>query len=113
MACAPSTTALRPEPQTLLMVSAEVWSGMPAARAACRAGAWPTPAVSTQPMMVSFTSSARSPARFTASRITCAPSCGAVRPASAPWNFPIAVRQALAMTTSVMGEGSRGSWGGL
>ena len=36
-------TAFRPEPQTLLIVSAATWSGSPPLSAACRAGFWPAP----------------------------------------------------------------------
>jgi len=43
-------TARIAQPQTLPTVTAPVESGQPAARAACRAGACPTPAVSTLPM---------------------------------------------------------------
>ena len=43
MPCCASITALRPEPHTLLMVSAATWSARPPLSAACRAGAWPTP----------------------------------------------------------------------
>ena len=39
IACAASMTALRPDPQTLLMVSAATVGGRPAWSAACRAGA--------------------------------------------------------------------------
>ena len=52
MSCA-SIVAFMPEPQTLLMVVAPVASGNLAPRAACRAGAWPCPAGSTQPMNTS------------------------------------------------------------
>ena len=44
IAWAASMTALRPEPHTLLIVTAAMVSGKPALRAACRAGFWPTPA---------------------------------------------------------------------
>src|SRR5438445_23257 len=46
---AASWMALRPEPQTLLMVRAEVDEGRPPRSAAWRVGAWPSPAVSTLP----------------------------------------------------------------
>ena len=49
IALAPNTTAFSPEPHTLLMVTAPTAGGIPAAIAACRAGAWPIPAGSTQP----------------------------------------------------------------
>ena len=45
--------AFMPEPHILLMVVQPVASGSPAPRAAWRAGAWPCPAGSTQPMMTS------------------------------------------------------------
>ena len=40
-----------PEAQTLFTVSAEVVWGMPLPMPACLAGAWPTPAPRTLPMM--------------------------------------------------------------
>ena len=54
--CAASATARRPEPQTWLMPNAVLASGRPAARAAWRAGFWPSPAVSTWPRITSSTS---------------------------------------------------------
>ena len=48
---AASAMASRPDRHTLLMVSAGTVMGMPAATAACRAGIWPAPAVSTCPMI--------------------------------------------------------------
>ena len=38
------------DPQTLFTVVAPTEGGMPAPIEACRAGAWPRPALSTQPM---------------------------------------------------------------
>ena len=58
MSCA-SMVAFMPEPQTLLTVVAPVASGSLAPRAACRAGAWPCPAGSTQPMKTSSIRSGR------------------------------------------------------
>ena len=49
MPCAASMTAFNPEPQTLLMVSAATSLLRPPPSAACRAGAWPTPADNTLP----------------------------------------------------------------
>ena len=49
-ASAPMITVCMPEPQTLLTVLACTESGRPAFSAAWRAGDWPTPAGSTQPM---------------------------------------------------------------
>ena len=50
-------TARIPEPQTLLIVTAATLGGIPAARAAWRAGAWPTPPWSTLPRITSSTRS--------------------------------------------------------
>src|SRR3712207_8101622 len=47
-ACEAIITALRPDPQTLLTVTADTPNGMPPLRAACRAGFCPTPACMTQ-----------------------------------------------------------------
>src|SRR5580765_6284680 len=95
-----SITAFKPDPQTLLMVSAATCSGSPPRRAAWRAGFWPSPAGTTLPMMHSSTMSASMPARRTASATTSAPSCGAVKVLSAPRNLPVGVRTALTMTDS-------------
>ena len=97
MACAPSMAALRPEPQTLLMVIAGTMSGNPARIAACRAGFWPTAAVSTCPMITSDTCSGFTPARFSTSLMTSAPSSDAGVFASVPPNLPIGVRVAPTM----------------
>src|SRR5262249_27118920 len=51
-------------------------------------------------MMHSSTTDGSTPARRTASATTSAPSCGAVKPFSAPRNRPVAVRTALTMTAS-------------
>ena len=69
MSCA-SMVAFMPEPQTLLIVVAPVASGSLAPRAACRAGAWPCPAGSTQPMNTSSMRSGVSFARSTAAPMT-------------------------------------------
>src|SRR5262245_27024006 len=102
MPCAASITAFRPEPQTLLIMSAPTLGGRPARMAACRAGAWPTPAERTLPMMTSSTWSGARPARATASFTTIAPSCGAVKPLRLPRNLPVGVRTAERMTASRM-----------
>ena len=70
-----SIVAFMPEPQTLLMVVAPVASGSPAPRAACRAGAWPCPAGSTQPMNTSSIRSGDDHGPLDAAPITWAPSC--------------------------------------
>src|SRR6185369_3389578 len=102
MDCAPSIAALRPEPQTLLMVIAGTMSGSPAQIAAWRAGFWPTAAVSTCPMITSETWSGDTPARSSAFLMMCAPSFVAGTPASEPPNLPIAERAAPTMTMSSM-----------
>src|SRR5258706_3080191 len=93
-----SIAAFMPEPHILLTVVQPVPSGSPAPSDAWRAGAWPCPAGSTQPMMTSVTSSAPILARSTAARIAAAPSSGAAKPFSSPWKAPIGVRAAETMT---------------
>src|SRR5438552_3316673 len=83
MSCA-SMVAFIPEPQTLLMVVAPVASGSLAPRAACRAGAWPCPAGSTQPMNTSSTRSGDNLARSSAAPITWEPSLSALQEAGSP-----------------------------
>ena len=56
-----SITAFMPEPHILLSVVAGTASGRPAAKPACRAGAWPWPAGSTQPIRSSSTSAGGRP----------------------------------------------------
>src|SRR5688572_14997309 len=90
--------AFIPDPHILLTVVQPAASGRPAPRDAWRAGAWPWPAGSTQPMITSWISSGRSFARSTAARIAAAPSSGAAKPFSSPWNAPIGVRAAETMT---------------
>ena len=90
--------AFNPEPQTLFTVTADTVFGKPPYKAACRAGFCPSPAWITQPMITSSTSSGFTPARFTASRTTIAPSSVALNPFSAPRNFPTGVRTALMIT---------------
>src|SRR5437762_2595447 len=97
MSCA-SIAAFIPEPHILLTVVQPVPSGSPAPSEAWRAGAWPWPAGSTQPMSTSCTSSAPILARSTAARMAAAPSSGAVKLFSSPWNAPIGVRAAETMT---------------
>ena len=53
ISAAASMIALRPDPQTRLIVVALVVSGRPARSAAWRAGAWPAPACSTWPIRTS------------------------------------------------------------
>ncbi len=98
MACAASATALSPEPQTLLMVSALTLGGTPPWMAACRAGFWPSPACTTFPMTTSSISSGSRPLRSSTARTTTAPRRGAGRSARPPWKRPIGVRTASTMT---------------
>ncbi len=58
-----SMVAFIPEPHILLIVVQPVVKGKPAPSAAWRAGAWPRPAGSTQPMI---TSSIASPGKLAA-----------------------------------------------
>src|SRR5690348_8899370 len=97
----PSITAFMPEPQTLLMVVHGAEVGMSAAIAAWRAGAWPSPAGRTQPMISSSTWSAATPACAIAPAIAAAPSVGVGTPVNWPRKEPIAVRLAPTMTISV------------
>src|SRR5215472_11069460 len=97
-ACAASPTALRPEPQTLLMAIAETRESRPPRSAAWRAGFWPSPAWTSLPMMASSTCLGSRPARLTDSVTTLAPNSGAERGESPPINLPIGVRTALRMT---------------
>ena len=59
-------TVFMPEPHILLTVVQGTDCGSPAPIEAWRAGAWPCPAGSTQPISTSLTSSASMPARETA-----------------------------------------------
>ncbi len=88
MPCVATMTVFRPDPHTLLIVVAATWSDRPPPRAACRAGAWPTPADTTLPMRHSSTLAGSMPARRTASRMTIAPSWGAVNSFNAPEELP-------------------------
>src|SRR5262244_2676967 len=100
IACAASATAFNPEPQTLLTVMAPTSGGSPPKIAAWRAGFCPSPAETTLPMMHSSTCLGSRLARFTASRTTIAPSCGALKEDKLPWNFPTGVRHPEMITTS-------------
>ena len=99
---APSITAFRPEPHTLLMVVALTPSGSPPLSAAWRAGAWPAPAWMTWPMITSSTRSGAMPERSTAARMAVAPRSVAGTVERPPPNLPIGVRAADRMKTSVM-----------
>ncbi|GAB1413536.1 hypothetical protein MASR1M97_22720 [Candidatus Desulfobacillus denitrificans] len=90
--------ARMPEPHILFTVVQPAPSGRPAPREAWRAGAWPWPAGSTQPMITSSTCSGLRPARSTAARMALAPSWAQVSEAKSPWKPPIGVRAAETMT---------------
>src|SRR5712671_4827288 len=102
-------TAFKPDPQTLLMVSAATSGRRPPPSAACRAGFCPSPADTTLPMMTSSTLDGARPARSHAARMTRLPSCGAVKGFNVPWNFPMGVRTALRITGCFIGASAR--WG--
>src|SRR5471030_88658 len=93
-----SIAAFIPEPHILLMVVQPVARVRPAPSDAWRAGAWPKPAGSTQPMMTSSTCSGLILARSTAARIAAAPSSVAANCFSSPWNAPRGVRAAETIT---------------
>src|SRR5690242_11940428 len=94
-----SITAFIPEPQTLLMVVQGRDLGRPAPRDAWRAGAWPSPAGSTQPMITSESCSFCTPASATAASMAAEPSWVALTFENWPWKEPMAVRRAETMTT--------------
>src|SRR5271170_972166 len=90
--------AFIPEPHILLIVVQPAPSGRPAPSDAWRAGACPCPAGRTQPMRISSTLSAPTPARSTAAEIARAPRAGAVTSLRSPRKPPIGVRAAPTMT---------------
>src|SRR6185436_17976148 len=104
MPCAAIITAFRPEPQTLFTVTAETAGNKPPPKAAWRAGFWPRPAWITQPMITSSTSSGATPARFTLSRTTMAPSSVAANDFNEPRNLPTGVLTALMITASLISD---------
>ena len=79
-----SIAAFMAEPHILLTVVQPAASGRPAPSDAWRAGAWPWPAGSTQPMMTSSTCSGLIPARSTAARMAAAPSSAAANCFNSP-----------------------------
>ncbi len=92
--------AFNPEPQTLFTVLALTVAGTPLRIPAWRAGACPSPAWTTLPMMTSSMSSGLIPARSTAAFTAIAPNWVAGTPLKVPWNFPIGVRAAERITAS-------------
>jgi hypothetical protein len=93
-----SIVAFIAEPHILLIVVQPASQGMPAPWAAWRAGAWPWPAGSTQPMMTSSTSVRLAPDPASAPRTATAPSAGAATSFRLPCRPPIGVRAAPVMT---------------
>ena len=83
MSCARIAASIA-EPHILFTVVQGTDCGRPAFSAACRAGACPCPAGSTQPMITWSTASGFRPARSTAARIATAPSSLAASDAKSP-----------------------------
>src|ERR1700722_1241446 len=102
IACAARCVALSPLPQTLPIVMPGTLSGRPARFSACRAGFWPTPAVSTCPKITSEICSGCSWDRTSSARMIWAPKSAAGTLPMAPLNLPTADRTAAVMTTSFM-----------
>src|SRR4051794_752955 len=100
ISAAASMIDFRPEPQTRLIVVAEVVSASPPASAAWRAGAWPAPPCRTWPLRTSSSGGPSGrPERSSAARIATPPSVVAGTSASPPANLPIGVRAALTRKT--------------
>src|SRR5262245_52682232 len=95
------STARIDDAHTLLIVSAGVSFGRPAAIAAWRAGAWPVPPWSTCPMTTYCGSCASIPTRSSAARTAIAPSPAAGHAASPPPSLPNGVRTAATITLRV------------
>src|SRR3954469_4785673 len=98
------STARIEDAQTLLIVSAGVSLGRPAAIAACRAGAWPAPACNTWPMITYCGSCGSRPIRSSAPRRAIAPSSGASWRARPPPSLPKGVRTAETITDRDIGK---------
>jgi hypothetical protein len=73
-------------------------SGTPPFIAACRAGAWPTPPLTTLPMMTSSMSPASMPARSTAARIAMPPQLRRAQRREPAQKRPMGVRAPLTIT---------------
>ncbi len=100
--CAASATERRPEPHSWLTLKAVFSSGMPAPRAAWRAGPMPSPAARIWPRISSSTSAGETPARWKAPcTATMASSCAGSE-LSVPLKLPTGVRAADAITMSSM-----------
>ena len=92
-------TVFMPEPQTLLTVDDAVDSNSPPPSTAWRAGAWPTPAGNTQPIIASVMSSALRPDCATAALMAMEASCGELSDSNCPFMLPMGVRFAATITT--------------
>ncbi len=88
------------EPHILLIVSAGISAGIPALRAACRAGCCPIPACKTLPIITSSTISASTPVCSNVPLIAIAPRSTAGVLNNTPLNLPCAVRTPPTITTS-------------
>src|ERR1700722_10597088 len=90
-----------PLAQTLLTVVASELVFIPAPRATCRAGDWPTPACTTLPKYISSATCGLSLACSNACFRATIPSWGAVNVLRDPFNEPIGVRLAATITASL------------
>src|SRR5690606_13477682 len=95
-------TACMPEPHILLMVVQPELSGIPEALEAWRAGAWPSPPGSTQPMITSWMSAGVRPARSMAAFMATAPRSGERTELREPIIPPMGVRAEPAITMSLL-----------
>ena len=97
MSCA-SMVANRPEPHILDSVTAPVPCPSPPLNPACRAGAWPCPAIRQLPNTTWSMRAGSTPARATAAWMAAPPKSCAASDANTPWNAPMGVRAADRMT---------------
>src|SRR5712691_5208948 len=104
MSFAAYITDLRPDPHTLLTVTAPAETGMPAPMPAWRAGACPMAACSTLPMMTCWIASGCTREFSRAHLMAIEPSFGAGSPESVPRNEPIGVRAPPRITVSFIGS---------
>ena len=97
MSCA-NIAAFMPEPHILDSVTAPALMGSPPLSAACRAGAWPCPAIRQLPNSTSPTRAGATPERSMAALMAAPPRSWAESEAKSPWNAPMGVRAAPTMT---------------
>src|SRR3954463_652097 len=91
-----------PDRHILLMVNDGTSQPMPAATAACRAGIWPAPAVSTWPMITYSTADAGTPAFSRAPEMAIAPRSLPEKSFSEPISLPTGVRAPATITDVVI-----------